>query len=84
MKIAVLDFSTNTVDIITVEQKWLEKDLREALPEWYTDEAWKDVCENEDELIDHFLFTYCNYNPDNIQYMVNFKEVTYFTPKEIG
>ncbi len=33
MQIAVLDFNTNTVDVISVDDEWLENDLRDELPE---------------------------------------------------
>lgn len=47
MKITVLDFSCNSVDIITVDDEWLNNDLRESLPEWYDDEEWDATDESE-------------------------------------
>jgi len=38
MKIAVLDFNTNSVDVISVDDEWLENDLRNELSEWYEDD----------------------------------------------
>lgn len=84
MKIAVLDYSINSVEIIDVEEKWLESDLRKALPENFTDEEWEDICNDEDELIKLFLFSYCNYDSDSIYYLAECEEVNYYTPKDFS
>lgn len=80
MKIAVLDFECSRVDIVTVDEKWLRNDLRDALPEWYDDDEWAD--KDESELIDLFLCDYCGYSSGEIYYMVDFSQVRYTTPKD--
>lgn len=80
MKITVLDFCQSAVDIITVDEKWLNNDLREALPEWYEDDEWAE--KDESERIELFLFEYCGYSDSNIQYMVDCSEIRNRTPKD--
>lgn len=80
MKIAVLDFNTTTVDIITVDENWLNNDLRNALPEWYEDDEW--AAKDESDRIELFLFEYCGYPDSNIQYMVDCSEIRNLTPKD--
>ncbi len=80
MKITVLDFTCNSVDIITVDEAWLDNDLREALPEWYDDEEWE--AKDESERIELFLFEYCDYSDSNIQYMIDCSEIRNRTPKD--
>lgn len=80
MKITVLDFSQSTVDIITVDDKWLNNDLREALPEWYEDDEW--VAMDKDERIELFLFEYCGYSNSYIHYMIDCSEIRNRTPKD--
>lgn len=83
MKIVVLDYTTTSVKIIDVEEKWLEEDLRIALPLEYTDQEWKGIIEDEVELIELFLFSYCNYDLDNIYYMAGVSEIDYYKPKSL-
>lgn len=82
MKIAILDFNTNTTDIITVDDEWLENDLRDALPEWYEDEEWAEI--DKDEKLNLFIFEYCGYSDGNIEYMVDCDKVQYLTPKDFN
>lgn len=82
MKIAILDFNANTVDLITVDDNWIDNDLREELPEWYDDEEWH--TKSKDDKIEHFIFEYCGYSADNIQYMVDYEKVEVLTPKDFN
>lgn len=82
MKIAVLDFNTNTVDVISVDDEWLENDLRDELSEWYEDEEWAKV--DKDEKLNLFLFDYCGYSDGSIEYMCDYEKVQYLTPKDFN
>lgn len=79
MIITVLDFGRDAVDIITVSEEWLQTKLRNELQEWYDDEEWNGF--QIDELIDLFLYEYCNYPQNNIQYIANSTTINYRTPK---
>lgn len=79
MKIAILDFSCSTLDVVTVTEEWLRNDLRDNLDEQFEDEEWERM--DDDELLDLFLYDYCNYS-SNIQYMVDFTEYRNMTPKD--
>lgn len=81
MKITVLDFNSNSVDIINVDEKWLRNDLRDSLSEWYDDEEWAE--KDESDLIELFLFDYCNYSGSAV-YMADCSQIQYLTPKDFN
>ena len=82
MKIAVLDFRSASLDIIKVDEEWLQSDLRNALPEWYDDDEWAQF--DESDLIQLFLYEYCNYSASNIEYMADLTEVNKLTPNDFN
>lgn len=79
MKIAILDFSCSSFDVVTVSEEWLANDLRNELSMQYEDEEWEQM--DETERLELFLYDYCNYS-FNIQYMVDFTENRNMTPKD--
>lgn len=79
MKIAILDFSCSSLDVVTVTEEWLANDLRENLSVQYDDEEWDRM--DDEERLELFLFDYCNYS-SNIQYMVDFTENRNMTPAD--
>lgn len=82
MKIAVLDFHTSTVDLITVDDDWLENDLQVELSVWYDEEEWLGM--SKEDKIEMFIFDYCGYSPSNIHYMVDYTQVLNLTPKDFN
>lgn len=68
MKIVVFNEYDCTVDTITVDEDWIESDMRDELVEWYDDEEWAAM--PFQSKVDLFIFQFCKYH-ETAQYMID-------------
>lgn len=70
--IAIIDCNTDApvVAIIKVRREW----LRYELPQWLIDhkeyDYFYEISDDEEELIEHFLFVYCGYSQSNLHWHI--------------
>ena len=70
--IAIIDCDTDTpvVAIIKVKREWLHCQL----PQWLIDneeyDYFYEIPDEEDELIEHFLFVYCGYSQNRLHWHI--------------
>ena len=75
MKIAILDYSVGSIDIIEIDENWLDTGLRNALTEKFTDEQWDTI--DDDDRVKLFLYDICRYREEDIYYMFGCTETRF-------
>lgn len=84
MQIVVLNNWTRTVDFIEVNDDWFHNEFTDWLLKTGIYESVQEIQASEDELIETFLFAYCDYDPNNTEYLVNYQEVSHLTYKDFA
>lgn len=77
-----MDFNIGEVDIIKVDLDWVRGEMYDEIDTDLSPTEWEAL--DDSEKLEHFLWYWCQYSPDNIQYIVNPSKINQLTYKDFN
>lgn len=82
IKIAVLQYSSSEVDIISVPLEWLNEEMPEDACASISSEEWQRM--DLQDKVEIFLAEWCQYDPSDIHYMIEPNHINHLKHRDFN